>query len=469
MFIGSTVFMAKNGRNFRRKPISKKDFSREFKNFAMARGASKDSLPFYETWLRKWGRVLREDESGRNRTEIFENWILGLAKDERFEEFQIRQGVRAMRWAHGELLREKWALEFDWMGLEAELMLVMNRGKIVDRVSQENYETRLRAKGLRAPQIEILVRVLLALRGRNYAIRTEETYLRWAERFLLQVKGSGLPTTEHGQLFLEGLALEGEVAPATQRLALSALVFLFREGLGMDQPMFGSFEVAAPKKRVPVVLSKNEVRALIDELEGTWGLMAELMYGSGLRLMEAVRLRVKDIDFDLGMIMVRQGKGRKDRRTPLPKSLEKRLRAHLREIQVLYEKDRKDSVAGVWMPHALDRKAPNWGKEWSWFWVFAAQKRSVDPRGQKVRRHHVNENGLQKAVKAASLRAGMTKKVSCHTLRHSFATHLLESGRDIRTVQELLGHEDVRTTEIYTHVLNRPGDVMESPLDDLGV
>ncbi|MGJ8725020.1 MAG: integron integrase [Roseibacillus sp.] len=391
-----------------------------------------------------------------------------LDGNKKLESYQIHQAIRAVRWAHGEILGETWAKEMDWLMIEGSLGLRDENSSEADRWSLEGYEARLRLKGLGDRSVEILMRAFGALRGRNYAYRTETTYLSWGERFMEQVEGRGVgPTLEQGQLFLEALALERKVAPSTQKLALSALSFLFREGLGMDDPKFGTFALAKGKRRIPVVLSTDEVRRLLGETDGTWGLLAELLYGSGLRLMEGIRLRVKDIDFDLGMIVVREGKGRKDRRTALPKSLEGRLREHLEGIRELYDEDRRDDLAGVWLPHAAERKAPIWAKEWGWFWLFPSQRRSVDPRGGAVRRHHVNEVGLQKTVKAAAMRAGIVKKVSCHTLRHSFATHLLESGRDIRTVQELLGHEDVRTTEIYTHVLNRPGDVMGSPLDDL--
>ena len=329
-------------------------------------------------------------------------------------------------------------------------------------------EEKFRRKGFSEVRVGVLSKVLQALRGRNYSFRTEDTYMGWCVRFLgHEARAASLPTLEEGQLFLEGLALEGGVAPATQKQALSSLVFLFREGLGFDEPKFGGFKLAAEKRKVPVVLSRKELNALFREMEGMWHLMAELLYGSGMRLMEAVRLRVKDVDFENGMIVVREGKGRKDRRVPLPNILEGRLREQLEVGRLLFEKDRAEEIAGVWMPNALERKAPAWGKEWAWFWVFPSQRLSVDPRSNQTRRHHVNENGLQKAIKKAAEQAHLSKKVSCHTLRHSFATHLLESGRDIRTVQELLGHEDVRTTEIYTHALNRPGDALLSPLDSL--
>lgn len=442
-------------------------FAKKFRALLEKRGISEGAIAYYEDWLAEWGDFLRKADDGR-RSYVLAQWFEGLMGNEGLKSYQIRQAVRSVRWAHGEILREKWVGRVAWDDYETAVRLREDDVVEVDRRSQEMYEARLRLKDFGPKGQEILMRTFMALRGRNYAYRTETTYLGWGERFIARVEKLGVQATlEQGQLFLESLALEDNVAPTTQKLALSALSFLFREGLGMDDPKFGTFALAAPKRRMPVVLSKDEVRRLLGEMEGTWGLLAELLYGSGMRLMEGIRLRVKDIDFELGMIVVRQGKGRKDRRTTLPRSLEVRLRSHLKEVERLYQEDRRDDLAGVWLPHAGEQKAAIWGKEWNWFWLFPSLRRSVDPRGGFVRRHHVNEVGLQKAVKAAALRAGIAKRVTCHTLRHSFATHLLESGRDIRSVQELLGHEDVRTTEIYTHVLNRPGDVLGSPLDDL--
>ena len=447
--------------------ISKQDFTRFFIEKLAEKGVSEKLYPYYRLRLKEWGSSLRGIRSG-SRASHFRNWILELGRNRGLEAYQVRQAIRAVRWAHGEILKEDWVRQVDWAGLEAEMELLSGTMVEVSKQSQEDYETKLRKMGLNEEGVTALCKVFVALRGRNYAFRTEENYLSWGERFFSQWKdGAEVVTEERGQLFLEGLALEGRVAPATQKQALSALLFLFREGLGIENPQFGSFQLATEKRKMPVVLSRNEMRNLLGEMEGTWKLMAEILYGSGLRLMEVMRLRVKDLDFENGMIVVRQGKGRKDRRTILPRSLESRLRAQLAEGRKLYESDREDDLEGVWMPDALERKAPSWGKEWVWFWVFPSNRRSVDPRGSMVRRHHLNNNGLQKAVKAATLKAGIDKKVSCHVLRHSFATHLLESGRDIRTVQELLGHDDVRTTEIYTHVLNRPGDALGSPLDEL--
>lgn len=221
-------------------------------------------------------------------------------------------------------------------------------------------------------------------------------------------------------------------------------------------------------QRLPVVLSREEVQRLLDGMEGTLGLIARLLYGTGLRLMEALRLRVKDLDFDRGQIVVREGKGDKDRVVMLPSALRDGLRSHLARVRVLWESDRADGVPGVWMPGALDQKYPEAGKEWVWMWAFPSKRLAVDPRSGIRRRHHAHETAVQRAVKAAAVMARIGKRVACHTLRHTFATHLLERGTDLRSVQELLGHNSVETTQIYTHVMRRPGIGVVSPLDDPG-
>lgn len=277
----------------------------------------------------------------------------------------------------------------------------------------------------------------------------------------------GNPTEQEARVFLENLAIRGGVAKATQKQALNAFAYLFKRVMGIQDPDFANVVPARSGKKVPVVLSKEEVTALLEGCEGTTGLMMKLMYGGGLRLMECMRLRVKDVDFDNGLVIVRDGKGGKDRRTPLPMSLEEALREQLERGRRLYDRDREAEVAGVWMPNALARKYPAAGTSWGWFWLFPSSRLSLDPRAKVVRRHHTGESAVQKAVKAQSARAGIVKRVSCHVLRHSFATHLLEAGRDIRTVQELLGHANVKTTEIYTHVVNRKAGGVISPLDGL--
>ncbi|MEO5565684.1 MAG: integron integrase, partial [Luteimonas sp.] len=267
------------------------------------------------------------------------------------------------------------------------------------------------------------------------------------------------------EAFLTALATHAQVAPATQGQALSALLFLYREVLGIELPWMDEIRRAKRPQRLPVVLSRQEVATLLAELDGVPWLMASVLYGSGLRLMECVRLRVKDVDFDRHEITVRQGKGGKDRRTMLPTRLVEPLQAQLRDAARVHQRDLAAGFGEVWLPHALARKYLGAAREWGWQYVFPARVRSADPRAGVMRRHHLDESVLQRAVKSAVRRSGIDKPATCHTLRHSFATHLLEAGYDIRTIQELLGHKDVATTQIYTHVLNRGGAGVLSPLD----
>ncbi len=265
--------------------------------------------------------------------------------------------------------------------------------------------------------------------------------------------------------FLSSLAVEGKVAASTQNVALSARLFLYREVLGRELEYIDGIERAKSPKRIPTVLTREEVSRVLSHLHGTERLMASLLYGSGLRLMECIRLRVKDVDFGYMQITVRDGKGEKDRRTVLPAPLIEPLKRRFRRIQFLHEEDVECGYGRVLLPYALERKYPNASTEWGWQWVFPGKKLSKDPRSGIVRRHHASEDGLQRAIRRAVKQSGITKRASSHTLRHSFATHLLENGYDIRTIQELLGHLDVSTTMIYTHVLNRGGRGVKSPLD----
>jgi integron integrase len=323
-----------------------------------------------------------------------------------------------------------------------------------------------------APLIE---RMRRELRVRHYSLRTEQSYLQWVERFVSYHGGeSALDGDAGGKVreFLEHLAFGRNVSANTQNQAFSALLFLYTQV--QKQPLENlQGTVRARKQRgLPVVLSREEMTRLLAMLEGTTQLMARLMYGTGLRLMECVRLRVKDIDFARAQIFVREGKGGKDRVVMLPESLEGSLRSHLERVRILHEEDISAGVAGVYLPHALSVKYPNAGRELGWQWVFPSKRLSEDPRSLDesgkpvVRRHHVVGETLQKAVKAAARRAGLHKPVNCHALRHTFATHLLENGADIRSVQELLGHASVETTMIYTHVAKLRGVAgVKSPLD----
>jgi len=317
----------------------------------------------------------------------------------------------------------------------------------------------------------ILETMCRALRVRHYGIRTEEAYLQWAGRFLTY-SGSQDPKGLAGpevQRFLEHLALERNVSASTQNQAFSALLFLFGTVLGRPLERLAETIRARRPQRLPVVLSRDEAQRLLVAMEGTLGVMARILYGTGLRVMEMLRLRVKDIDFERGLITVREGKGAKDRVVMLPESLRGPLLAHLERARVLFDSDREAGFAGVWLPRALEVKYPNAGKEWGWQWVFPSKDLSVDPRSGLRRRHHVHDRTIGRAIGDARRTAGIQKPVTAHSLRHSFATHLLESGADIRTVQELLGHSSLETTMIYTHVMERRGVAgVRSPLDDWG-
>lgn len=305
------------------------------------------------------------------------------------------------------------------------------------------------------------------IRVKHYSIRTEETYLHWVKRYILfhhkrHPAEMGAPEVE---AFLSHLATTANVSASTQNLALSSILFLYKEVLAVDLPWLEGVTRAKKPQRLPVVMTRDEVRQVLAHMQGTHHLMASLMYGTGMRLMECVRLRVKDVDFARREILVREGKGNKDRVTMLPDSLASALQAHLEKVQRVHAQDCAEGCGDVYLPHALARKYPHAATDWGWQYVFPATSRSRDPRSVAVRRHHVNEQAYQRAIKSAVRDAGINKPATSHTLRHSFATHLLESGYDIRTVQELLGHEDVATTQIYTHVLNRGGLAVRSPLD----
>ena len=314
---------------------------------------------------------------------------------------------------------------------------------------------------------KLLDQVRDKLRVKHYSIRTEQSYVGWIKRYIYfhdkrHPKNMGARDIE---AFLTHLAVQGKVAAATQNLAKSALLFLYRDVLEIQLPWLDNITQAKAPKRLPVVLTVSEVQAVLSRLSGTHALIASLLYGGGMRLMEAVRLRVKDVDFARHEILVREGKGFKDRVTMLPEVVVAPLKAHLVKVKALHKEDLAQGCGEVYLPFALDKKYPNAGREWGWQYVFPSKNLSVDPRSGKMRRHHVDEKGVQRAVKQAVRDAELTKPATPHTLRHSFATHLLQSGYDIRTVQELLGHSDVSTTMIYTHVLNKGGRGVVSPLD----
>lgn len=320
-----------------------------------------------------------------------------------------------------------------------------------------------------SPPPKLLDQVIAKIRFKHYSRRTEQSYSHWIKRYILfhgkrHPKEMGAPEIE---AFLSALATDRNVSASTQNLALSSILFLYKEVMGIDLPWLDNIVHAKKPQRLPTVLSEAEVKRLLTCMDGMPGLVARLLYGTGMRLMEGLKLRVKDIDFDRREILVRDGKGAKDRVTMLPESLTNALKEHLSRRRVIFDTDTAAGQVDVWMPDALERKYPNACREWGWQFFFVAANVSTDPVSGVIRKHHQDEKMIQRHVAKAAKLAGISKPVSPHVLRHSFATHLLESGYDIRTVQELLGHSDVSTTMIYTHVLNKGGKGVKSPLDKM--
>ncbi len=397
-----------------------------------------------------------------------EEYFEELGRNTQLGDWQFAQNVSALRILFCDLLSLGWASSFRWQ-------YWVSSARSID----ENHATLAReCKPLASagkphpstPSSSLLNDLRNILRSKNYAIRTEKSYCEWVSRFLSYTKN--LESSEldayHIQQFLTHLAVDRNVAVGTQQLALSAIVFLYRHVLDKTTGDFSDFVKAKRHRRLPVVLSESEVERLLSHIQdSTFSLMAGLMYGSGMRLMECVRLRVLDIDFAHQQIVVRAGKGNKDRIVPLPKTYIDPLKQQLAHVKVVHEEDISMGYGEVYLPHAFSRKAPNAAKEFKWKYCFPSGRVSADPRSGKVRRHHLHESSLQKSIKLAAANAQIDKKVSPHTLRHSFATHLLTSGYDIRTVQQLLGHSDVSTTMIYTHVLNSPGVAVISPADKI--
>jgi len=402
------------------------------------------------------------------------NYLKEIGRKSDCQDWQFRQVVDALQILFVDIVESQWSVDFDWqdwMGRsqelptthgtiaripDAEMLAVSSSGSVSVKQCREQFSN-------------LIDRVVAEIRLRQYSIRTEQSYIDWVVRFLLFSKCKTEADLSVGQIsaYLEHLAIKRNVAASTQSQALNALVFLFKQILNIPVEEKIDFKRAKKPKRLPVVLSRNEVTRILSGIKNDLHrLMASMMYGTGMRLMECVRLRVCDVDFDYGQIMIRSGKGNKDRVVPLPEKIVASLRKQIDYVSVLHEEDLEAGYGEVFLPGALAKKYQNAAKELRWQYVFPSVKLSVDPRSKKVMRHHLHENNIQKSVKKASNEIGVQKKVNCHALRHSFATHLLESGYDIRTVQELLGHADVSTTMIYTHVLNKGGRGVKSPLDD---
>jgi integron integrase len=400
--------------------------------------------------------------------EVLEAFLRRRANNTRMEDWQVRQCVDAIQLLMEELAHAPVAKEIDWSAWRYGASLAEDHPTLAGDQSVSKVVVKEASRLGVMDQQDVLEQMVVAIRERHYSIRTEKAYLNWAARFFAFCKHIGTAEPDPGsvQRYLQHLAIERKVSASTQNQALNALVFLFDKVL--LKPL-GEIEFprARRPKRLPVVLTRDEVGRLLGRMEGLYGLMAGLMYGTGMRLMECVRLRVMDIDFGNQQIIVRDGKGKKDRVVPLPIRYTDTLKKHLQQRQQIYRVDQLEGHGDAYIPPALARKFPKAAGEWIWQYVFASSRLSLDPRVATRRRHHIHETSLQKAIAKAAKTAGIAKRVNSHALRHSFATHLLESGYDIRTVQELLGHADVSTTMIYTHVLNRPGVTVASPVDQL--
>ena len=405
-------------------------------------------------------------------------YLTNLRNNQRLTDWQFRQSVDAIRILF-EIIGVSWLDKVDWdhwrggtfpaasphsPSYNSSLATTKNHSKQSPGYAGENALDEIRKKYHRE-----FTALIAEIRQRSYSIRTEQAYESWLARFILHAGGSNPRSLGERDItsFLQYLAVERNVAASTQNQALNALIFFFEQVLKRQIGKMEDFVRAKRPKHLPTVLSRSEVARLLEQLQGTKWLMASLLYGTGMRLMECIRLRTQDIDFEYQQIIVRNGKGQKDRVVPLPATLVSPLQKQLEEGERIHENDLKNGFGEVYLPYALARKYRNAGREWKWQYVFYSSRISTDPRSGAVRRHHIHENSLQKGIKIAAKAAGITKRVNCHALRHSFATHLLESGYDIRTVQELLGHADVSTTMIYTHVLNRGSKGVISPLDGL--
>jgi integron integrase len=436
-----------------------KDFRQEYRAAVLRQGVPPARIEWFVRWAQRFARAA-PGVPLRTRTEAHVRaFLTDLKGQAHVEPWQVEQAQEALRVLYQECLPLPWARPWPWQTHTPETVKGL--------LQRESFRDALSARAVDAAHQEMLNRLRTELRARHYSLRTEQAYEHWMRRFVTfhELKSPRELGPGAVKEYLEYLALERKVSAGTQNQALNALVFLYEQVIGEPIGTLGDFTRAKRPKRLPVVLTRAQVNRLLDALTDTYRLMTGLLYGSRLRLMECVRLRVKDVDFAHNQIMVRDGKGQKDRVTILPQRFQPGLREHLARVKEQHETDLAQGFGAVYLWPALERKYPNAVREWIWQYVFPSGRLSVDPRSGKVRRHHLHENALQRAVKDAAVKVGLTKQMSCHVLRHSFATHLLEGGYDIRTVQELLGHADVSTTMIYTHVLNTPGLAVKSPAD----
>ena len=405
---------------------------------------------------------------------MLDQWFAEIGRNFQIPPWQFKQAVLSLRIMFEQLLRLPWAASYTWdekINQYKKGFARQERQNLQQRASasSQTYLKKTKRNSLMYKYRSALEPMIKCIRLKHYSYRTEETYSHWMARFLdfhnhVPIKNLA---GKHVVEYLENLVMKRNVSASTQKIALNAIVFYFRYVLDREIGSIGDYVRSKRPKRMPTVLTRTETRQVIEKLPGVYQLMARLLYGSGLRLMECVSLRVLDLDFGYRQILIRNGKGMKDRVVPLPASLVDDLKQQILKVKQYHQQDVEQGFANVYLPFALAQKYPSAPRELKWQYVFPSDRLSVDPQSGVVRRHHIHESGLQTHIKKAASELGINKKVNCHTFRHSFATHLIESGADIRTVQELLGHADVSTTMIYTHVLNQGGLGVVSPLDHL--
>jgi len=433
----------------------------------------KSSIPWYRKHAEAYIKANKSTPLSNQTARDIECYLNAKGRLSGLKEWQFRQIADAVRLLFTELIQPEWSESYDWFQwrafareLEPDHPSLMRDADPKTLVAPSSNQHILR---FRENYAETHLAFVKTIRVRQMAVRTEKTYEQWIARFLRFCKWQeiGRLNIENIRSFLEYLAVSRKVSSSTQKVALNALIFLFREVMGQDVDNILTFTRASSRQRIPTVLSVREIKCLLEEMNGRSKLMASLMYGTGMRVMECTRLRVQDIDFDYQQITVREAKGKKQRVVPLPEKLIALLNDHLACIKTVHDDDLSAGFGEVLLPVALARKMGGAAKSFSWQYVFAASRLAFDYRTGKTRRHHIHESGLQKAIRNAAKKSGFTKRVTSHTLRHSFATHLLESGKDIRLIQELLGHADVATTMIYTHVIKKGGLAVVSPFDAL--
>ncbi len=433
----------------------------------------KNSIPWYRKHAEAYIKANKNTPLSSQTGQEIDCYLNAKGRLPKLNEWQFRQIADAIRLLFTELIQPQWSESYDWFqwrafarGLESDHPSLMRDGDPGSLVAPSSNQHILR---FRSNYAKTHLAFVKTIRVRQMAVKTEKTYEQWIARFLRYCNWQEIDRLgiENIKSFLEHLAVSRKVSSSTQKVALNALIFLFREVLGRDVKNILSFTRASSKQRIPTVLSTDEIKCLLNEMNGRSKLMASLMYGTGMRVMECTRLRVQDIDFDYRQITIREAKGNKQRVVPLPEKLVPLIHVHLTQVKATHDGDLSAGFGEVLLPVALARKMGAAAKSFSWQYVFPATRLAFDYRTGQTRRHHIHETSLQKAIRNAAKQAKFTKRVTSHTLRHSFATHLLESGKDIRLIQELLGHADIKTTMIYTHVIKKGGLAVKSPFDAL--